>query len=214
MAKRICCICGKEVSKFEFAGHPDSKHEDLWFCESCLNRRKQLLNIENQELSADAASFFQTRAAACQDPTVKDYISSLLVARDELIATPTAMDIREKMEKRLADFPMTTGFSFDGFYIAEYKQVISAEAVLGTGFLSEFAAGFADFFGVESQKFAEKLEEARLAAEVKLVERAESIGANALIGIIFNYTQFAGNIIGVIVSGTAVIRGKNQEKIK
>ena len=210
MAKKICCICGKEVSKFEFAGHPDSKHEDLWFCESCLNRRKQLLNIENQELSADAATFFQARAVACQEPAVKDYIGSLLAARDALIATPTDMDVREKIENRLTGFPMTTGFSFDGFHITEYKRVVSAEAVLGTGFLSEFTAGFADFFGVESQRFAAKLEEARLAAEVKLVERAESIGANALIGIIFNYTQFAGNIIGVIVSGTAVIREKAQ----
>ena len=211
MAKKICCVCGKELSRFEFSGHPDRSHEDLWFCETCLNQRKRLLNIDDLDASKEAEAFFQEKISQCKDPAARVYMNSMLDMQKERMTNQVPeLDAAGQMEEIVTAFPMTTGFEFDGYRIVDYKRVLSAEAVLGTGFVSEISAGIADIFGVASAAFEEKLEEARLSAEVKLVEKAGRVGANAIIGISINYTMFTGNIIGVVVNGTAVVREKRE----
>ena len=99
---------------------------------------------------------------------------------------------------------MTTGYSFDGYSITEYKQVITGECVIGTGFLSDLSAVVNDFFGTTSNTLSRKLDEARAYATQNLVERAENLGANAVIGVDFDYITLAGNMLAVIANGTAV----------
>ena len=100
---------------------------------------------------------------------------------------------------------LTTGFNFEGYSIKMYKGVTSGQVVLGTGFLSEFTAEFADFFGVSSNKFADKLESAKNAAVQKLINKSVLLGGNAIIGLDFDYIVFANNMIGVVANGTSVI---------
>ena len=64
------------------------------------------------------------------------------------------LDYREKTHM------VTTGFQFEGYEIVSYLGIVAGEVVLGTGFLSEFTSSFADFFGVQSGMFEEKLETA------------------------------------------------------
>lgn len=104
---------------------------------------------------------------------------------------------------------LTTGFSFEGYTIKMYKGVTSGQVVLGTGFLSEFTAEFADFFGVGSNKFADKLESAKNAAIQRLINKSVSLGGNAIIGLDFDYIVFANNMIGVVANGTSVIIEKD-----
>ena len=104
---------------------------------------------------------------------------------------------------------LTTGFNFEGYSIKMYKGVTSGQVVLGTGFLSEFTAEFADFFGVHSNKFADKLESAKNAAVQKLINKSASLGGNAIIGLDFDYITFANNMIGVVANGTSVIIEKD-----
>lgn len=112
---------------------------------------------------------------------------------------------QENELKELIDsFKMTSGFNFEGYTITHYIKVISAETVLGTGFLSEFSASFSDFFGIENERFSNKLEMARESSTQKLIKKAIQLNANALIGIDFDYVNFSGNIIGVIANGTSV----------
>lgn len=80
----------------------------------------------------------------------------------------------------------------------------SGEVVLGTGFLSEFSAAFNDFFGTQSNSFSNKLDGAKSAAIDKLLEKAVARGANAVIGIDFDYITFVNNMLGVIANGTLV----------
>lgn len=75
---------------------------------------------------------------------------------------------------------------------------------MGTGFFSEWSASVSDLFGERSNVFESKLEEARRAAMRRLIEKTALAGGNALIGIDFDYVNFAGNLMGVITSGTAV----------
>ena len=110
----------------------------------------------------------------------------------------------KQIYEAIKDFKSTTGFNFEGYKIVDYIKVISAETVLGTGFLSEFSASISDFLGTENQSFSDKLESAKDSATKKLTNKAISLNANAIIGIDYDYVNFSSNIIGVIANGTAV----------
>ena len=56
---------------------------------------------------------------------------------------------------------ITTTTAISGREIAKYLGVVSGECVLGTGFISETFAAFADMFGTETETFGEKLREAK-----------------------------------------------------
>lgn len=105
---------------------------------------------------------------------------------------------------QIENFLMTTGYNFEEYKIIRYNKVICAETVMGTGFFSELSAGLSDFFGVEDDAFASKLDEARNSATCKLVHKAIKVGANAILGVDFDYVLFNKNMISVIVNGTAV----------
>lgn len=112
---------------------------------------------------------------------------------------------QNSMKYKLKSHMLTTGYSFEGYRIVDYKGVISGQVVLGTGFLSEFSASFSDFFGMEANFFSDKLEKAKNAAKERLIEKSVLSGGNAIIGVDFDYIMFSYNMIGVIANGTSVI---------
>ncbi len=113
--------------------------------------------------------------------------------------------LQEKvLKEQIENFLMTTGYNFEEYKIIKYNKVICAETVIGTGFFSEFSASLSDFFGVEDEGFASKLDEARSSATYKLIRKAINVNANAILGLDFDYALFSKNIIAVIVNGTAV----------
>lgn len=117
---------------------------------------------------------------------------------------------RENMLKQLLrpesynNILLTTGFNFDGYKIVNYCGIYSGESVLGTGFISEFTASVSDITGTSSKNFSGKLYKAKEAAIKNLKTQCLINGANAIIGINFNYITFSSNMIGVIANGTAV----------
>lgn len=108
----------------------------------------------------------------------------------------------------------TTGYNFEGYEICEYIDVISEEIVLGTGFLSSFDTGVADFSGGRSHMYEKKLEHGKMTAIQKLKKRALCIGGNAIIGIDIDYTTFDNDVMGIIVSGTAVRVQKIKKQVE
>jgi uncharacterized protein YbjQ (UPF0145 family) len=119
-------------------------------------------------------------------------------------------EIKEYNEK-INNFMLTTANEFSGYDILEYKGVIASEVVLGTGFFSEFGAGLADFFGMESEEFSGKLEHIRSACLERLIVKAMEKEADAIIALDFDYNMFNNNIIGLIINGTAVKIKKKKE---
>ncbi|HCT65303.1 MAG TPA: hypothetical protein DIC60_08595 [Lachnospiraceae bacterium] len=119
------------------------------------------------------------------------------------------LDEYYKSIKNLSSLKLTTGISFEGYRITDYLQVISGQSVIGTGMLSELNAGFADFFGVEATGYTKKLEEVKEKAMIRLKIKASTYGANAIIGIDFDYFNFSSDMIAVVANGTCV----NIEKI-
>lgn len=104
----------------------------------------------------------------------------------------------------------TIGYSFEGYTIIKYIDVISNPVVIGTGFLSSLGASFADLTGTRSSTYENKLEKAEKIALQGLKDKATRIGANAIIGIDFDITTLSNNIIAASVNGTAVEIEKNK----
>lgn len=100
---------------------------------------------------------------------------------------------------------LTTGVNFEGFCIKEYKGLVSGDVVLGTGVLSEIKSGLSDLFGAESDTYSEKIKSAKQKAVNDMICNSLNIGGNAIIGISYQISSFAGsNMIMISVNGTSV----------
>lgn len=104
----------------------------------------------------------------------------------------------------VAQVPMTTTSTLEGYRVDRYIGIECVEVVIGTGVFSEFSSGFEDLFGQRSTAFEIKLQRAKQVALQKLRLIALRQGGNAVIGIDLDYTEFSGNRIGVIANGTVV----------
>ena len=106
---------------------------------------------------------------------------------------------------------LTSGYNFEGYKITSYNGIVSGEAVMGTGFLSEFSASITDFFGQTSEEFSIKMMQAKEAAISRMTDVSVSKNGNAIIGVAFNYAVFGNNMIGVSANGTSVFVEKLPE---
>ena len=106
--------------------------------------------------------------------------------------------------ERYQRFILTTGPSIDGHTIESYLGLVSGEVVIGTGLLSTFTSGVADFFGVETKAYSGKMKAAKNGALAQMLEEAFEKDATAIIGISFEYMPLSRDLIGVSVNGTAV----------
>ncbi len=103
---------------------------------------------------------------------------------------------------------LTSTHSVDGYRITDYLGIESVEIVIGTGMFSEISSSIDDFFGTRSTAFEYKLARAKETAFKKLKLLAFEKGANAVVGVDLDYTEFSGNRIGLIVNGTLVALGQ------
>ena len=108
------------------------------------------------------------------------------------------------IERRAESVLVTTTPTIEGYRIVAYLGIESVEIVIGTGFMSEFTGDVSDFFGKRSRGFERKLQKAKEAAFDDLKFRAANQGANAVVGIDLDYTEFSRNRIGLILNGTLV----------
>ncbi|MBD0333203.1 MAG: YbjQ family protein, partial [Chitinophagaceae bacterium] len=81
----------------------------------------------------------------------------------------------------------TTTPSVEGRAIEQYLGVVSAEVIIGANLIKDFIAGLQDFFGGRSGAYERVLDEARTNALNELIQKANRIGANAIVGIDFDY---------------------------
>ncbi len=105
---------------------------------------------------------------------------------------------------------ITTTPSVDGARITQYLGVVCGEVISGVNFVKDFAAGLTNIFGGRSGSYEEELVDAREQALKELEERAEDLGANAVVGVDVDYEVLGqgGNMLMVSASGTAVVLEK------
>ena len=101
---------------------------------------------------------------------------------------------------------LTTTPTIEGKSIKEYLGVITSENVLGINFVKDIFGGFTDFFGGRSNTYEAELKKARDLALKELEENAAKLGADAVIGIDFDFEVVGarGSMLMINVSGTAV----------
>ena len=122
-----------------------------------------------------------------------------------------AAEAYAEQKRRRDAFVFSTTPTVVGYTVVSQLGVITGSVVLGTGFFSEFRAEVSDAFGARSEAFSNKLEEAKDDAFDCAYEKAQSIGANAMIGVDVKFSRFSDNMIAAVVTGTAVVIEKNME---
>lgn len=102
---------------------------------------------------------------------------------------------------------MTTTPNVEGRRIREYRGVVTGEAILGANVFKDFFAGIRDIVGGRSAAYEQELQRARDIAMAEIVQLAEELGANAIIGLDLDYETVGpqGSMLMVSVSGTAVV---------
>ena len=89
----------------------------------------------------------------------------------------------------------------------EVIQLITSESVIGMNIVRDFFAGLSDFFGGRSSASQKVLKELREDCLAALREEAGSLGADAVIAVDLDYSEFSGkgkSMLFLVASGTAV----------
>lgn len=102
---------------------------------------------------------------------------------------------------------VTTTPSIDGKHITRYCGVVAGEAILGANLFKDLFAGIRDLVGGRSATYERELQRARDIALKEMQERAQELGANAVVGVDLDYEVLGqGNgMLMVSASGTAVV---------
>ena len=210
-----CRICGKNFGLMGGGSEPYTGH-NLQVCNSCGEVLKKIDKVKNED-TQEVKDLFVSVMSMTDDADVKqiltDYSKSVISDSEKLVAITNeskekaerAQNIEENFYDLEKAFKVTTGYYFEGYQIVDYKGIVSGDIVLGTGFISEFAASWSDAFGTTSNTFAGKMKTAKQKALKQLMANAMITGANAVIGIDFDYTMFGNNMLGVSANGTAVV---------
>lgn len=102
---------------------------------------------------------------------------------------------------------VTTTHTLQGREIADYKGIVTGEAILGANIFKDLFAGIRDIVGGRSAAYEEELGKAREIALHELQQRAAHLGANAVIGVDLDYETVgqSGSMLMVSATGTAVV---------
>ncbi len=98
--------------------------------------------------------------------------------------------------------------TIEGKKITKYYGIVSGEAILGANIFKDFFAGIRDIVGGRSAAYEKELRQAKQIAINEMIDQANSLGANAIVGVDLDYETIGigsgGNMLMVSASGTAV----------
>ncbi|WP_406534848.1 YbjQ family protein [Methanobrevibacter sp.] len=102
---------------------------------------------------------------------------------------------------------LTSSNTLENKKIIEYKGLVTGESLIGANIYKDLFSGVRDVVGGRTSQYEEELQKARDIAFESMKEKAESLGANAIIGLKISYNNLGGtmgNTILVTAYGTAV----------
>jgi uncharacterized protein YbjQ (UPF0145 family) len=99
---------------------------------------------------------------------------------------------------------LSTTPSLDGRVISDYCGIVTGEAILGANIVRDLFASITDIVGGRSGQYEKELSKARQIALKELEEEAQSMGAEAVVGIDLDYEVIREGMLMVTASGTAV----------
>ena len=102
---------------------------------------------------------------------------------------------------------LTSSNTLENKEIIEYKGLVTGESLIGSNIYKDIFSGVRDVVGGRTTQYEEELEKARDIAFKSMEEKAEKLGANAIIGLKISYDNLGGtmgNTILVTAYGTAI----------
>jgi len=102
---------------------------------------------------------------------------------------------------------VTTGFDVQGQSVVEYLGVVRGIVMRATGIGRGIVGGLKSIVGGNIEEFTVVCEEARMEAFNRMVQHAHEIGADAIIGMRYDATEFSQGATEVLAYGTAVRLG-------
>lgn len=101
---------------------------------------------------------------------------------------------------------VTTTNTVEGHPIQQYLGVISAQTIIGANLFKDIFAGLRDIVGGRSGTYEKVIEEAKVSAMAELQQKAQSLGANAVVAVDLDFETVGsnGSMLMVVATGTAV----------
>lgn len=100
---------------------------------------------------------------------------------------------------------LSTTSQIEPYKVETYLGVVNGNAILGANIVKDIFASITDIFGGRSGAYEAEIERAKKIAFAEMQDRANELGADAIIGIDLDFeTVGGGNMLMVNVSGTAV----------
>jgi uncharacterized protein YbjQ (UPF0145 family) len=99
---------------------------------------------------------------------------------------------------------VTTGLELDGFRITRHYGVVRGIIVRSRSIFGNIGASFQKLAGGNISLYTELCENARNDAYELMIQHAQQIGANALIGVRYDATEISPGVSEVLCYGTAV----------
>jgi len=98
----------------------------------------------------------------------------------------------------------------EGMPVKQYIGMVSGETIAGVNMFKDFAAGLSNMFGGRASSYENEIANASRTAVNEMCTRAQSMGANAVVGVHVDYfTAGADNgMLAAIATGTAVVLQK------
>jgi uncharacterized protein YbjQ (UPF0145 family) len=99
---------------------------------------------------------------------------------------------------------LTTTSVLEGKRIVTHIGLVTGETIFGANVFKDIMASVRDIVGGRSATYEKTIGDARDTSLREMTAKAEALGANAIIGIDFDY-ETIGNMLMVSVTGTAVV---------
>ncbi len=100
----------------------------------------------------------------------------------------------------------TTTHNIEGKQVKEYMGIVTGEAIIGANLFKDIFASITDVIGGRSGVYEKSLRQAKDIAIKEMQEKAQQVGANAILGVDLDYENLGrdGGMLMVTASGTAV----------
>lgn len=106
--------------------------------------------------------------------------------------------------ERIKQVIVTTGNDVAGHDIMSYLAIVRGIVVRSVSFGKGFVGAFRSLGGGNIKEYVDVCETARHDAYQQMLEHAHAIGADAVIGMRYDATEFSQGVTEVLVYGTAV----------
>ena len=100
---------------------------------------------------------------------------------------------------------VTTQFEIDGFRVVRTLGVVRGITVRSRSIFGTIGAGLQTIVGGNISIYTELCERARKDAFYLMVQHAEALGANAIIGVRYDANEIMAGVTEVLCYGTAVV---------